>query len=390
MLLIKDGKILTMKDKNYEAASVLIDNGKIIEVSESIDIKDDVKIIDAKGCWVLPGFIDAHCHIGIMEENVGFEGRDVNEATDPITPQMRAIDGINPMDSSFFDARKAGITTVMTGPGSANVIGGQFVVMKTSGNCVDDMVVKEPAAMKISFGENPKKIYNGKNKTPMTRMGIAALLRETLIKAKNYQKKKINAINNNENFDMDIKMEAMIPVINKEIPLKAHVHRADDILTAIRIAKEFDLDITLDHCTEGDLIIDKVKESKASVIIGPIMTSKSKVEIRNKSISAPGTLNKAGIKIAIITDHPVTPIGYLPICAGIAVKGGLSMMDALKAITINAAEILGISDRMGSIEKGKDADIVIFDGNPLDMYTNTVHTIIDGNLVYNKFEEMVK
>lgn len=390
MLLIKDGKIITMNDKNYEVASVLIDNGKIIEVGENVEINDAVKIIDAKGCWVLPGLIDAHCHIGIMEEKIGVEGRDVNEATDPITPHMRAIDGINPLDSSFFDARKAGVTAVMTGPGSTNVIGGQFVVMKTSGNCIDDMVVREPAAMKISFGENPKKIYNGKNRTPMTRMGIAALLRDTLIKAKNYQIRKINAFNKNENFEIDIKMEAMLPVLNKEIPLKAHVHRADDILTAIRIAREFDLDITLDHCTEGDLIIDKLKESKAPIILGPIMTTKSKVEVRNKSIYAPNTLNNAGIKIAIITDHPVTPIGYLPICAALAVKGGLDMKDALKAITINAAEILGVSDRMGSIEKFKDADIAIFDGNPLDMYTNTVFTIIDGNIVYNKYEELVK
>jgi len=390
MLLIKGGKVLTMNSISFQASSVLIDNGKIIEVGENIDIKDDAQVIDAKGCWVLPGLIDAHCHIGIMEENVGFEGRDVNEASDPITPHMRAIDGINPLDSSFYDARKAGITTVMTGPGSANVIGGQFVVMKTSGNCVDDMIIKEPAAMKISFGENPKKIYNGKNKTPMTRMGIAALLRDTIIRTKNYQNKKIKALNNNENFEIDIKMEAMIPVLKKEIPLKAHVHRADDILTAIRIAKEFNLDITLDHCTEGILIIDKVRNSMAPVLIGPVMTSKSKIEIKNKSIATPGELNRAGIKIAIITDHPVTPIGYLSICAGLAVKEGLGMIDALKAITINAAEILGISDRKGSIQKGKDADIAIFDGNPLDMYTNTVYTIIDGNVVYNKYEELVK
>jgi len=386
MLLIRDGKILTMNYKNYEAASVLIDNGKIIEIGENIEVEDDAEIIDARGCWVLPGLIDAHCHIGILEEGLGAEGKDINEATDPVTPQMRGIDGINPLDSSFYDARKAGITTVMTGPGSANVIGGQFVVMKTYGCCVDDMIIREPAAMKISFGENPKKTYNGKNKTPMTRMGVAALLRDTFVKAKNYERKKVKALSFNEDFDMDIKMEALIPVLKKEIPLKAHVHRADDILTAIRIAREFDLDVTLDHCTEGILIADKIRESKFPALIGPIMTPRSKVETRYKSAAAAGILKSEGIKIAIVSDHPVMPLGYLPICAGIAVKEGLDMMEALKAITINAAEILGVEDRIGSLEEGKDADIAIFDGNPLDMYTNTVCTISDGNIVYEKFE----
>lgn len=387
MLLIKDGKVITMAGDNYEIASILIDNGKIIEIGENIEIKDDMQLIDAKGCWVIPGIIDAHCHIGILEEGLGVEGRDINEATDPITPHMRALDGINPMDSSFLEARKAGITAVMTGPGSANVIGGQFVIIKTYGNCVDDMIIKEPAAMKISFGENPKRTYNGKNRTPMTRMAIAALLRDTLMKAKNYERRKKKAIDCNENFDIDIKMEALIPVLKREIPLKAHVHRADDILTAIRIAKEFDLKMTLEHCTESDLIMDKIKEAGFPAVIGPIMTSRNKVETKNKSVAAAAKLNRAGIKFAIASDHPIMPVGYLTLCAALTAQEGLGVLEALKAITINAAEILGVRDRIGSLEVGKNADIAIFDGNPMDIATSTVYTISGGIVIYNKFEK---
>ena len=387
MLLIKDGKVITMAGDNYEIASILIDNGKIIEIGENIEIKDEMQLINAKGCWVIPGIIDAHCHIGILEEGLGVEGKDINEATDPITPHMRALDGINPMDSSFLQAREAGITAVMTGPGSANVIGGQFVIIKTHGVCVDDMIIKEPAAMKISFGENPKRTYNGKNRTPMTRMAIAALLRDTLVKAKNYERRKLKAIDCNENFDIDIKMEALIPVLRREIPFKAHVHRADDILTAIRIAKEFDLKMTLEHCTESDLITDKIKEAGFPVVIGPVMTSRNKVETKNKSIAAAARLNRVGIKLAIASDHPIMPIGYLTVCAALVVKEGLDMFEALKAITINAAEILGVSDKIGSLEVGKNADVAIFDGNPLDIATSTVYTISEGVVIYSKFKE---
>jgi len=387
MLLIKNGKVLTMAGEIYEKGDVLIEDGKIAAVGESLDAAPDARVIDAKGCWVMPGLIDAHCHIGIMEEKVGVEGKDLNEANDPVTPQMRALDGVNPLDHSFQDARKAGITAVMTGPGSSNVIGGQFLVMKTAGTCVDDMVILEPAAMKVSFGENPKRTFSGKNKTPMTRMGIAAMLREALTCASNYSSRKSRALGSGQEFEIDLKMEALLPVLSREMPLKAHVHRADDIMTALRIAREFNLDITLDHCTEGDQVISKIIESGATAIVGPILTSKSKVETSKKTYATAGRLSRAGIKTAICTDHPMVHIGHLTMSAAYAVKEGMEMKSALEAITINAAEIIGAGHRIGSIEPGKDADIAIFDGNPLQIYTTTVCTIIDGEVVYEKMKK---
>ena len=380
-MLIKNGKIFTMTGTVLENGEVLIKNGKILEVGENLNY-DGEEIIDVKGAWVLPGMIDAHCHVGIFEENMGFEGADGNEMTNPITPELRAIDGINPFDRSFKDAREAGITTVVTGPGSANVIGGQFVALKTYGTVIDRMILKEPVAMKIAFGENPKRVYNGKGKAPMTRMATAALLRETLLETKNYIEKKENAENKEEFFDKKLKYEALIPIINKEIPLKAHAHRADDILTAIRIAKEFDVNLTLDHCTEGHLIANAIKESGRNAIVGPTMTSNSKIELTNKTFETPNILTEEGVKVAIMTDHPVIPIQYLPVCASLAMKEGLGFEDALKSITINAAEIVGISDNVGSIEKGKDADITILSGSPFELSTKTLYTIIDGKIVY--------
>jgi imidazolonepropionase-like amidohydrolase len=265
---------------------------------------------------------------------------------------------------------------------SANVIGGQFVAMKTEGTSIDDMIILEPAAMKIAFGENPKRVYNGKGKMPSTRMGTASILRETLQKAKNYKVKKEKALTKNENFEEDFKMEALMPVILKKIPLKAHAHRADDILTAMRIAKEFDVLLTLEHCTEGHLISKYIKAQELPAVVGPTLTFNGKVETKNKSFATPGILAKVGIKVAIMTDHPVIPIQYLPLCAALACKEGLSIDEALKAITINPAEICNIDDRVGSIEKGKDADISIFNGNPLEIFTKTLYTIIDGNIVY--------
>lgn len=383
MLLIKNGKVLTMAGKDYEKGCVLVNTGKIVQVAEKIEETPDMEIIDAEGCTVMPGIIEAHCHIGIHEEDKGFEGADGNESTDPVTPQLRAIDAVNPMDTSFEDAVKAGVTGVMTGPGSANVIGGQFVFMKTSGKCIDDMVVKEPAAMKIAFGENPKRVYNSKGKMPSTRMATAALLRETLTKAKFYKAKKEKALKGGELFEEDFKLEALIPVLERKIPLKAHAHRADDILTAIRIAKEFNVKITLDHCSEGHLISEYIKEAGFPALVGPTLTARSKIEVKNKTFKTPGILAKAGIKVAIITDHPVIPIGYLPICAGFAAKNGLGIEEAYKAITINAAEICNVSDRVGSLEVGKDADIAIFTGNPMEVFTETKYTIINGKVVYN-------
>lgn len=384
MILIKNGKIITMTQKNLDRGSILIDNGKIVRVEKYIEENDSMEIIDASNKIVMPGIIDAHCHIGIYEQDMGFEGLDVNEVTDPVTPQLRAIDAINPMDTAFDEAVEAGITGVMTGPGSANVIGGQFVFMKTKGKSIDDMVVLEDAAMKIALGENPKRIYKSKNKMPSTRMGTASLLRETLWKAREYRRKKEMAAASNKNFEMDFKLEALIPVLEKKIPLKAHAHRADDILTAIRIAKEFEVNVTLDHCTEGHLIAQYIKDSNFPAIIGPTLTGRSKIELKNKTFKTPAELYKKGIKLALMTDHPVIPIQYLPICAGLSAKEGLGQEEALRAITINAAEICGVDNRLGSIEKGKDADIAIFDGNPLEVFTNVLYTIINGEVVYKR------
>ena len=383
MILIKNAKIFTMTSKDYENGYILIKDGKIEDVGEGLNYPACETVIDAKGGWVIPGIIDAHCHIGMMEEGMGFEGLDINEATDPVTPQLRAIDAINPLDTAFSDAIKAGITTVMTGPGSANVIGGQFAIIKTKGDFIDKMVISEYSAMKIAFGENPKRVYSSKKQMPSTRMGTAALLREALLKAKYYKEKKDKKGSNGDDFDIDFKMEALLPVIERKVPLKAHAHRADDILTAIRIAKEFDLMLTLDHCSEGHLIGEYIKDANYPVIIGPTLTSKSKIEVKNKTFETPAILSKLGVKVALMTDHPVIPIQYLPICAGLAAKEGLGVKEALKAITINAAEICGISNRVGSIEKGKDADLAIYDGNPLEVFTNTLYTIIDGQIAYS-------
>ncbi|WP_125153048.1 amidohydrolase [Clostridium rectalis] len=384
MLLIKNGKIFTMEGINYEKGDILVDKGKIVKISKNINISSKISIIDAKGAWVMPGIIDAHCHIGLLEQGVGVEGNDINESTNPITPQLRAIDGINPLDDAFKDAIKAGITSVMTGPGSANVMGGQFVAIKTSGICVDEMVIKEPAAIKVAFGENPKRVYNSKGKMPTTRMATAALLRQTLTDSKNYKRRKDTAYLKGENFDINLKMESLIPVLERKIPLKAHVHRADDIFTAIRLAKEFNILITLDHCTEGDIIAKYIKNADVPAILGPGLTSKGKVETKGKSFITPYILNKEGIKFAITTDHPVVPIEYLPLCAALAVKEGLALEEALKAITINAAEIMGIDNRVGSLKEGKDADMAIFNGNPLENFTSLIYTIIDGNIVYSR------
>ncbi len=383
MILIKNGTLLTMAGQNIKNGMILVEEGKIVEVGESIIAPLDCEVIDAKGGYVMPGIIDAHCHIGMWEDAVGFEGSDGNEATDPVTPQLRAIDAINPADGSFKEAYENGVTCVCTGPGSANVIGGTFAVIKTFGKRVDDMIVKEPAAMKIAFGENPKTVYDSKHQMPSTRMGTAALLRETLFKAKEYMKKKDKAIEKNEDMpDFNFKMESLLPVMKGEISLKAHAHRADDIFTAIRIAKEFGLKITLDHCSEGHLMSEEIAKEGLSAIVGPTLTNRSKIELKELTFETPAKLANAGVKIALMTDHPVIPVHYLPLCAALAVKAGLGEETALKAITINAAEIIGVGDRVGSIEVGKDADIVIFDKHPFDIQTRSKYVLIDGKVVY--------
>jgi imidazolonepropionase-like amidohydrolase len=383
MILIKNANIHTMAGENYENGMILIDRDKIVAIGNDFDVPENVESIDAKGKFVMPGMIDAHCHLGMWEDGMGFEGADGNEAVAPVTPQLRAIDALNPMDVCFKDALEGGITTVATGPGSANVVGGQFAVIKTHGKRIDDMIINECLAMKCAFGENPKRVYNSQKKSPSTRMATAAILRENLIKAKNYVVKQEKAKEDSDKApEYDMKMEALAKVIRKEIPLKAHAHRADDILTALRIAKEFNVDITLDHCTEGHLIVDYLKEGKQKgIILGPALSNRSKVELQNLTFETPGILNDAGIKVAIMTDHPVIPLQYLPVCAGIAAREGLDEEEALKAITINAAEILGIDDRVGSLELNKDADIVIYSGHPFDLRSKVEMVIINGEIV---------
>ncbi|WP_291635020.1 amidohydrolase [Clostridium sp.] len=383
MILIKNANIHSMANENFENGMILVDDSKIIAIGNSINPPVKAEIIDAKGKFVMPGMIDAHCHLGMWEDGMGFEGADGNEAVDPVTPHLRAIDAINPMDICFKDAINAGITTVATGPGSANVIGGQFAIIKTYGTRIDDMIVNECHSMKIAFGENPKRVYNAQKKSPSTRMGTAAILRENLIKAQMYIQKQTKALENPDKLpEFDMKMEALAKVIRKEIPLKAHAHRSDDILTALRIAKEFNVDITLDHCTEGHLIIDYLKEGiQNGIILGPALSNRSKVELQNLTFETPGILSKAGLKVAIMTDHPVIPLQYLPVCAGIAAREGMDEEEALKAITINAAEILGIEDRVGSLEIGKDADIIMYSGHPFDLRSKVEFVMVNGNIV---------
>ena len=380
MLLIKNGYIKTMAGPDLENGCILIgDDGKILEVAPSIDAPD-AQVINAEGRLVTPGCVEAHCHIGLDNQAMGWEGRDYNEIIDPLTPHLRAIDSINPQDEAFSLAIRGGVTSACTGPGSANVVGGTFTSMKLTGKRVDKMLIKEPVAMKAAFGENPKRCYGqGLKKSPTTRMATAALLRELLFKTQRYIEDKESG--KYPGFDM--KLEAMIPVMKGEIPLKCHAHRADDILTSIRIAKEFGIKMTLDHCTDGALIADELAEEGFPAFVGPSLGSKTKIELVNKSFETPAALHNAGVTVSIITDSPVIPLQYLPMCAGLAVNGGMPMEEAWKAITINPAVSTGIGDRVGSLEKGKDGDVVIWTADPLTILgAESYTTIVDGKIVY--------
>ncbi len=374
-----------MAGKVLPRGCVLVENGKIAAVAERIDLENapaggqELERLDASGCWVMPGLIEAHCHLGISEQNMGMEGDDCNENVSPLTPWLRAIDAINPMDAGFDDAVRAGITSVMAGPGSSNVVGGQFAFLKTKGRRIDDLIVKAPAAMKAAFGENPKVNFSGQQKSPATRMAIAALLREELFEAVEYKRRREKG---GEGVQPDFRKECWIPVLDGRIPLKVHAHRVDDMFTAIRIAREFGISLTLDHCSEGHLVAEELAAEGFPAIVGPELSSRSKIEVQNMAFKTAGILHEAGVLVAVTTDHPVSLIQSLPLCAGLAVRSGLPMEEGLKAITCNPARICRVYDRVGSLEPGKDADIAIFDGNPMETFTRTMCTMIDGVEVY--------
>ena len=387
MKLITNGHILTMQGEKYENGYIMIDQGKIYDVGDtkhlSMDAHDFESVYDAQGAYVLPGFIDAHCHVGLWAYGHGSEGSDGNETSDPIMPQLRAIDSIDPFDPSLKKALMAGVTTVVTGPGSANIIGGQFAAIKTGGRWVDEMIVKAPVAIKAALGENPKKTYGGKGSAPKTRMASAALLRETLFKAKEYVRKQDAYLSGELKTrpDLDFKMEALKDLIHKKVPLKVHAHRADDICTAIRIAEEFDIRLTIEHCTEGHLIAPLLAEKKIPVMLGPTFGVSGKPETKNKSYEVYCAMEEANVPFAIITDHDVLPIEELYLIASLVHKNGVSKEGALKAITITAAQNTGIDDRVGSIAKGKDADIVVLSGELLTLETKVEAVFLNGNQV---------
>ena len=379
MICIKNGTLHTAVSKETFIADILIDGGKIVKIGKGLSA-DGAEVIDATGLQVYPGFVEAHCHIGLDGYGIGYEGHDYNELNDPVTPQVQAIDGINPFDPCMKMAAKAGVTCFATGPGSSNSIGGTFAAIKPVGTRVDNMIVKFPIAMKCAFGENPKRCYQKQGIS--SRMTNAAKIREALNKAKVY-KAKIEAAGDDASKlpAYDQKSEALIPVLNHEIPLKAHAHQANDIFTAIRIAKEFGVGLTLEHVTEGHMIVDELAKENLPLAVGPTFGHASKFELQNKTWETPGILAKAGCHVSIITDAPVTPLHYLPLCAGLAIKAGMDEYDALRAVTINPAEHIGIADRVGSLEEGKDADVVIVDGCPFDVTGMIKHVLINGEEV---------
>jgi len=387
-MIIKNARVYTMaRDKIIDNGYVKISGGKICEVGDMAgysDVSED-NIIDAGGSWLLPGFIDAHTHLGMYEDGLRSEGDDLNEATDPCTPHLRAVDAINPIDRTFEEALAAGILTVATGPGSANAIGGQGAVIMTHGRRIDNMIIKAPASVKFALGENPKNCYGGKDEMPETRMATAAIIRENLKKAQKYADKFEEALAASEEEkdepEFDAKSEALLPVINREIAAHFHAHRADDIFTALRICREFELEYVVIHCTEGHLIASELAQESVRAIVGPIISDRSKPELKNLELKNASVLHEAGVLVAICTDHPVTPLQYLPYCAALAVKGGLDYYEALRAITINPAIILGIDELVGSIEVGKRADLVLYDGNPLEIMSSVKMVVAGGEVV---------
>lgn len=384
MLALVNGKILTMEGRIYDRNSaLLIEGGLIVDLVSDRPLPPGTELVDVGNHYVLPGFIDAHTHVGIIEEIYRVEGDDANESSDPVTPHMRAIDAIYMDDLAFQDAVQAGVTTVMTGPGSANVIGGESLAMKTFARTVDEAVLKNPVGIKAALGENPKRVYGDQKKAPITRMATAALLREALVNAQNYYAKIGRGRDDpSKRPDRDLKLEALLPVLRGELPLLAHAHRSDDILTALRIADEFNIKVSIQHATEGHKIPGELVRRGVPAVVGPSLGARVKVELKDRTFATPGIMARAGVKVALMTDHPVIPVQYLPLTASLAVKDGLDEGEALKAITINPAEILGIADRVGSLVPGKDADVVVLTGHPLDWLTRVELVLVSGEIAY--------
>lgn len=383
MLLIRNARLFTMEgDGCIDGGDVLMDGGKVVATGANLSAPG-AKVIDAHGAYATPGFVDPHTHIGLWADGERDDTGDGNEETDPVTPHLRALDAVNPVDPCFAEACRAGVTSVAAGPGSANVLGGQFLAMKTHGKSLKTMLIKEPLAMKAAFGENPKHVYGSNGKRPGTRMGTAAVLREAFYEAREYMEKRAGK-DADKRPAFNLKNEALAMVLRRELPLKMHAHRADDILTAIRIVKEFDLRASVEHCTEGHLIADELREAGVGVILGPLLCDRSKPELKNLTMKAPAILHRAGVKFALMTDHGVIPEQYLPVEAGLCVREGLPEMEALRAITINAAEVIGLADRIGSLAPGKDADLVLFDGHPLETRTHASLVLVNGEIAYER------
>lgn len=384
MIAITGGRLLTASGPEVADGVVLIDGGKILSVGRDEPVPEGMRVIDARGGVITPGLIDAHTHLGLDEQGVGVAGDDTNEPVEPIAPHLRALDGINLEDIAFDDARKAGVTTSEIKPGSGNVIGGQCVVIKNSGLIVDRVVLRAPSGIKAAMGENPKFTYRPQKKSPSTRMATAALFREIFIKAQAYLEKRRAESEAGRPFERDLKLEAIALVLEKKIPMRIHAHRADDIMTALRLRDEFDFEMSLEHCTEGHKIADELALRGIPAVVGPSMSGRYKVELRDKTFETPAILAAAGVKVAITTDHPIVPIHQLMTAAILAVKNGLSTDLALKAVTLHPAEVLGVSERVGSLEPGKDADLVIWSGDPFDLRSRVTLTMIDGQVVYRE------
>ena len=378
------GRVLTMAGATFEQGFVQISDGKIVAVGAMADLPPlapDAEQTDLRGKWLLPGLIDAHTHIGIGEQGLGREGMDVNETSDPVTPQVRALDAANPDDMAFADARSAGITCVQILPGSSNVVGGQAFITKTHGSRIDRMVVRQPSGIKAAFGENPKRTHGDNKRMPSTRLGVAALFRDLCVRTQNYIARQ-DAAAPGQPFERDLRLEAMARVLRGEIPMHIHAHRADDILTVLRIHDEFGFRLVLHHATEAFKLTDELVARDIPAILGPVLTSRYKVELRERSLRSAGLLVNAGVLVALTTDHWVVPIQHLMVGLALSVRDGLPRERALDLVTINPATILGIADRVGSLATGKDADLAVFSGDPLDLMQRAEQVYVDGELVY--------